>query len=554
VTLLLPFILATGQDLPLSYGVFLFGVVGYLALIALFPGLRRRFFSAAGPGKSGLCLLALSFATPISFLFRRHSLYEFPISAGFCFFMFSLLCLFRALDGRPRRWWLAAAGLFLGLAIGSRPPYVLCACIFLVPLAIRSRNGVVPYGFKDALGATIPLGLIVAVLLAYNYARFDNPMEFGVNYELSGIVEGKARHFSFSYFPLNLWVYFFAPLRWGRYFPFIHGIGPQWDLPGYGEIEGAFGAFTNLPFLLLSLIPACSVIWKRIRSGPFSDRDRAIAILASATFSVAAFLCCFYWAVARYMTDFTPGLALLATLGLLQWTEAWGSRWAKGIPLALGWGAFLAAACVATLLNFQSYGKFSQCAPEQYAAVARAMDAPLFWLQGRNSGEIGPLHLTLNLPPGGVTEREYLVQTGWPDRTDRLFLEQTGPGHVRFGYLHGDEGPPILSPSVPVPSRADQLLEVDLGSLYPPAGHPFYRGMPDGEISRLRNGVRVRWNGDWIWQEAAQFYEASPGTVRVGRNVQGPDEEQGFAGAVASRDWNRVPAGQDPASPSAGAK
>jgi hypothetical protein len=545
VTLLVPFLLATGRDLPLSYGIFFFAALGYLALIGLFLHLRRKHFPSAGIAETLACLLALSFATPVSFLLRRHSLYEFPIAGGFCFFMICLGCLFRSFDAAHPRRWLAGAGIFLGLAVGSRPTYAFCACIFLVPFLIRPKDAALRLGWKEFFSATVPLGVLVSIILAYNYARFDNPLEFGVTYELSGIVEAKARHFSLSYIPVNVWVYFLAPLRWGRYFPFIHGIAPPSLPKDYGEIEAAFGSVTNLPFLVLGLVPLIAGVALRLRSGRWTAAHRAVAIVGAATGAVGAFLCCFYWAVGRYMTDFTPALTLLSAMGFLTLVGACRSRLRRSLALSIGWAAMVVSALTATFLNFESYGKFQQWSPRQYTAVSNALDSPLFLMEGRDRSDIGPLKITLHPPFGSPGTRQCIVETGWPNQTDRLFIEVPDAGHLRFGYSHGSSALRFLSPPVAIAPDKSQSFEVDMGSLYPPANHPFYRGMSEAEVLHLRNWVRIRWNGAWIWEDPAQFYEAAPESIRVGRRASGLDGSPGFAGAVALRGRGTIDKGSD---------
>ena len=165
--------------------------------------------------------------------------------------MTALWCVFRALHA-PRRVeaWLAAAGLCFGLAIGSRPTYFFATTALALPLIYwwwcgraeqEGRWWPVAGWWRRAIAAVAPLAAVGVGLAWYNYARFGSVVEFGVSYELSGVYEGKMRHFSASYVPLNFYRYFLAPPRWTGAFPFL-AIEPVTTAPdGYFIGDDMFG-------------------------------------------------------------------------------------------------------------------------------------------------------------------------------------------------------------------------------------------------------------------------------------------------------------------------
>jgi hypothetical protein len=137
VVLMLPFRLLTGIDLPLPVAVIVFTYGAFLASVALLLGLRRRHFPETPAWTAFVCVLVLGFAALGPVLVRRPHMWELPIGAGYCFAMVALLAIWRALetpDETNRAWRFAAAGLALGLAIASRPTYLIASPFMAVPL------------------------------------------------------------------------------------------------------------------------------------------------------------------------------------------------------------------------------------------------------------------------------------------------------------------------------------------------------------------------------------------------------------------------------------
>jgi len=69
----------------------------------------------------------------------------------------------------------AAAGALLGLAVWVRPTHVIAIAVFLAALVIRDGKA----GMRAAVALAGVSAAIVALLLAYNVARFGNAFEFG---------------------------------------------------------------------------------------------------------------------------------------------------------------------------------------------------------------------------------------------------------------------------------------------------------------------------------------------------------------------------------------
>ena len=169
-----------------------------------------------------------------------------------------------AVHGRRPLAALGLAGLFLGLAVASRPPILFGTLLFLPPLwlLMRRESRAWKTGWRYGLAAAAGLGLCGAALLAHNYPRFDNPLEFGQNFQLTSSRELSNRHFGWDYVRQNLRVYYFFPLRWSWQFPFASAQTPGWSIPDYAGSEEMCGLGVTFPFLWLALAAPLAV-WPR---------------------------------------------------------------------------------------------------------------------------------------------------------------------------------------------------------------------------------------------------------------------------------------------------
>ena len=165
------------------------------------------FFAAAGPALLFLILAALARRRTIdrpqwelallSFLYGLGTVYYFAAVQGSVWYtahmvggVFLLLFILASLGGRHP----LLAGLTLGAAFACRPPMLLAFPFFFYEAVISQMD--TEKSFKEGVRAlvrqsglctvlkplmliAIPLALVLTALMAMNYARFDNPFEFG---------------------------------------------------------------------------------------------------------------------------------------------------------------------------------------------------------------------------------------------------------------------------------------------------------------------------------------------------------------------------------------
>jgi tetratricopeptide (TPR) repeat protein len=348
-----PWTALTGHHLFHRYAVAVFCAVGFLASAGMLQALWRRYFPEVGSAVVAAGVLALGLAGGVPILQQRAEFWEVAVSCGYALIMLALGAVWLALHDPARRdWWLAAASLMLGLAVGARPFLLLGAPILLIPVAQAWRRPS-PAGprrppWRLLVAALLPLALCGLGLMLYNYLRFDYPLEFGQRYQLAGDRQDTVRHFSLHYLWFNFCVNFLEPVRWSWRFPFVGDIATPAVPPGHAEVEDPFGVLTNVPVVWLAL--AVPLVWRgRAAEARAALRGYVAAIVV--LFGVcASVLCLFYGDCSRYEVEFLPALVLLAVVGILGVERALAGRPRWRLAARVAWGLLLAFSVTFNLL------------------------------------------------------------------------------------------------------------------------------------------------------------------------------------------------------------
>src|SRR5215207_8678254 len=294
--------------------------IGLPVILTIILYQLRRYFFPLAPGFSiGLCTLLGFINLPFLFLLGRPAVYETSIIAGQFFLFLGLLGWVMFITGTGKTGWLIIAGLSWGLAIGSRYNVAISISIYLafaLTQIARDVNG--QQRQRRIAFLLVPLTLCLLGLGVYNFARFGNPFETGVAYQL-GLLEDQDGFFSTSYILSNLFIYLFYPMTTSGSFPFILTTLPansQFD-----EVVAGLVVSTPGVWLVTLAIPSF------LLSGKPLDTLQDIPIgwpLKSFFFMIMAavlvqflFLTMFFFAAMRYMADFY--LQLVLGIWLLIW-------------------------------------------------------------------------------------------------------------------------------------------------------------------------------------------------------------------------------------------
>ena len=467
VVLMLPYAVLTGHEMPTGTAVFIFCTTGFLTASALWLAVRRRYFPESAVWSGAMGVLMLGLGTHVLALAARPMQWELPIATGYAFVMLALAAAYVAVHGRRRVFAMGLAGLCVGLAASARPPCLLGALLLLPPIWL-------------------------VAMLAHNYARFGNALEFGQNYQLTASRELSNRHFGLDYVVHNLAVYFFQPVRgtWG--FPFVSAQTVFTNIRGYAGSEEMAGLGVTLPFLWLAL--ALPLAWRGRADAERRALGATLGAVAGLFLGVGLFMAAFFSTTERYLSDFAPALGLLAGCGWLG-LERWAQRTRAHALVTVGaaTGALLTAA-MGALLSFDYHGRaLSRDAPESWARMERWGHDSLSRV-GLWTGQFtGPRVLKVRFVqrPAGT------VETFWRATDARagesIVIEHLREREVRFGYARERDAVRWGRPLTWEPDHT-HTVEVQLPSLYPaPAG--LMRAVREADEFHERSSAAVWFSG-----------------------------------------------------------
>ena len=187
--LFVPFRVLTGRPLTGYHATQLFTALHVAGLFLLLRLLARRFFPRVRASLLMLLSAAVS-AMSVWYATATPALYCTAITGALAFAVWSLYFYARAVwraRGENRAILLASLGALCGaLEFGCRPPIGLSNLLALPMLAafLKARR---PTGrlIGKLILAALPYAAVAAALMAYNAARFGNPLEFGQSYQLT---------------------------------------------------------------------------------------------------------------------------------------------------------------------------------------------------------------------------------------------------------------------------------------------------------------------------------------------------------------------------------
>ncbi len=328
ILVFLPYRLFTGTSLTTFHATQIFVVFLIAGLFTLFYMLRRLFFKKM-PFGIYLALSAAFSVMSVWYSTAEPALYCTAITAAIALEVWSLYCFIKAVWGETaenRQIGFAALGALLGaLAFGCRPPIALANLLVLPMLAefLRQHKFTASLLGKLALAA-LPYVVVAAGLMLYNYARFDNPFEFGQRYQLTAADQ--------SQYGLHL-----SPQVLERLIS-----DTAMYLFGIGEISERFpflnysGAFFNFPILLLT----AAAFTKKVRSGLRQSKLTWLMVGFAVTVLVITIMDILWtpFLLERYHMDtyFLMGIACFLVIGFwLESAEGKRGKWRTAVVALL---------------------------------------------------------------------------------------------------------------------------------------------------------------------------------------------------------------------------
>ncbi|HLJ49969.1 MAG TPA: hypothetical protein VKU01_28340 [Bryobacteraceae bacterium] len=465
-----PWRLLTRHDLPEPFGAFLFCFLGYQFSCALFLRLLDAMGARPHAAVLGLLLLALGICQGAPFLLQRVLMYEVAIAAGY----FSVSAAFWALAegvlfSSVRPGLLAVSGLMFGLGVGCRPHLVIYAVAAGVMLWLLVRR------LRPLAFFTAGLAVCLIAIALYNYARFANPLEFGLRYQLA-----RDSYYRIGPALMNLapGIYYFlvsTPV-WEPVFPFLRlAIRVPLSLPARYFVEPIAGVLAICPAAIAGFAATVALPRREIRTLARTICFGSLAVvLAIASLGLVS---------PRYELDFLPTLVLLACL-LAVW------RW------RLFAGALLLYSAIANLaLGVQGpYDQFVQRYPTAYVSMARWF-SPIARFRPLYNPAV-EVEASFEFPQSSQPGPMPLISAGRFGSHYQVTAEMVGNGKVR-----------LTSVSPLIPGTA-AIAEVDAPRGTPVRVRLVY--LPE------RNRIVVDWNGQTVIRQEIPFLVTAPEQVNAG--------------------------------------
>jgi hypothetical protein len=519
----LPWRLLTGSGLSTAWAAWALTWVGWFFASMLILHVIRQFYPRTGPIICFSAFLVVGLGNFAAVVLQRPLVYEIAIAAAYTFTSLAWWQLAVALRRPPalRAVPLAIASLALGLAIAARASWGVVTPVLLIALWDVRYEWRRPQ-FKILVGsAVLPVTVCIFGLLLLNLARFDNPFEFGMRYQLMA-QQQVVELFATRYIASNLAMYLLAPPTVVDYFPFLLPSTIERLMPGSSRAENVFGLLPLLPILWLSALSLVTLHTNGI--------NKIVLVLAACFTSILGILAMYFFAIMRFELDFAPMLAALAAIGLLAAEERWQKEILRRWAFRTLWGVLLVATFAMTFLAACSHlPARSSPTLSRIEYLTNAIALHIGWSRDTF---VERIELELMLPTTISPEREEVIlATGRTSYNNVIYLRRPDADHVVVGFHHGgrqrkESAPVKLDETVP------HFMLLEFGSLYPPREHPYWSNVDDAEIERLRSQIRVVLDGDVLLHGRAQQWNTTTATPTYGDLPGGSRGRHRFSGTI----------------------
>ena len=514
--LMLPYSALTGHDLSTNVVVLCFLSLGFLASLRAFHRLRAAYFPQLSLGWHALLVATLGLGGIQPFLASKPDFYEVVIGGAYAFSMLAALAVVAIYTGTRRPLaCLAAASLFLGLAVGCRPTALLALPALALPawrlwrLAPRLDRATALLLVLTLVGPALAVGLALAT---YNHARFGHPAEFGFSYSVNSFTDAGARASALGFIPANLAWYYFSLPSVGPYFPFFFPVATPDPPVGYFGFEPVHGQvwFT----LTTALVALAWLVGSRLRPA-LRPATGVLLTLALLGLGPGALVVSLGFRSNRYLADFQPllVLAVAGALGVFLAHRAWPLwRWTLALCLPLGLVATVGAA-------LQQYERFTNLRPATSARLAHLTEWPARTARHLGLLTYGPIAFDVTFPPDPAAVRvEPLLTIGLPGYADTLVVTHH-PGNVVEFHLNNNKLGGPRSAQRRIESGRPYRFTLETGAFYPPVSHYWGDGRSRTQRAAVKYQAIVTLDGETIINAPMHSNDAPPWTITLGRNT-----------------------------------
>lgn len=323
-----PYYFIHGELPSINSACVFFGILSVIFMFGTIMAFVRKFIEKPNFLALIMCLVASVFASGIYFNVDFSDMYALPGITGTCYLMLCLWCGLEACirkDEKKQPVLFVICGLAFALCLASKPTRAL-SCLVIAPVfleylftkSIKPKNKII-----SVSSFMIPVIAGCGGIMAYNYARFGSPTEFGAVYQLT-VSNVNASGLHISLIPDAILHYFIQPLRMSGSFPFVeisglylanHQAYVYSDFAvGALSVPLIFAGLSAFPFLLYHLRRKS----KKYKFNPVEVRKISYLFMFLMTLFIAWFNYCVAGIILSYVCDILPLAALLSVFVLLD--------------------------------------------------------------------------------------------------------------------------------------------------------------------------------------------------------------------------------------------
>jgi len=234
-----------------------------ILFLTLLYALILKHFCPDTPAVLAMCgYTALIFGSTIFAVTAENMFYFFAVLSGIGWtaaFMYFVLKAYFVQETKHRIILLILAGISVPMIVASRPTLILYAFVGLVPAIYLLKDKTITKNNKIyyVTAAAVPIMIGAALIMSYNYARFESPFEFGFNYQLTVSI-AKANTVTIDMLPSCIYHYYFQQPDFSTNFPYITIRQRALNsYPRYNYNGRIMGVFSYPVTLGLFLLPFC---------------------------------------------------------------------------------------------------------------------------------------------------------------------------------------------------------------------------------------------------------------------------------------------------------
>ncbi len=262
----LPYYLIFHKDFPTWFGVFISASMALCGSFYLFYVIKKKFFASLSHFQYLVLSIILGNSLNLFVCMLHADFYYLPIVTSLAFVLWGLGLIMHAtyfnnekVVVRGLRY--ALGSLLIALTAGCRPQFLISIFLMVIILLTTSKFK----DFKKYLpNIIIPMVIVAALLMIYNYARFSSPFDFGANYNLT-TNDMRYRGFNLPRGLEGLFYYYIQPINSSVIFPFAQFTIHFSEYMGLQISDWTYGGAFFLYPVLLS-IPGMVLVRKDLKS------------------------------------------------------------------------------------------------------------------------------------------------------------------------------------------------------------------------------------------------------------------------------------------------